>query len=106
MTRDQIISMARESGFSVQSINEPPTPYHHIAGHGDVLERFAALVAAAEREECAKVCEDIKSGLHNPFHQCAAAIGQLFGLLQLATGIVAVTRDQLRRGRLACHKTI
>ncbi len=26
--------------------------------HPDLLERFAAIVAAAEREECAEVCEE------------------------------------------------
>ena len=59
MTQDETLRMAREAGFSVRHIAEPPEPYDHIAGYGDVLERFAALVAAAEREACAKVCEDI-----------------------------------------------
>ena len=39
MTRDDIIRMARESGLPVQIFQ---------------LERFAELVAAAEREACAK----------------------------------------------------
>ena len=45
------------------------------------LERFAALVAAAEREACAKVCEDIPVPkdptelTHLPtIERCAAAI--------------------------------
>jgi hypothetical protein len=45
------------------------------------LERFAALVAAAEREACAKVCEDIPAPqeptalTHIPtLERCAAAI--------------------------------
>ena len=45
------------------------------------LERFAALVAAAEREACAKVCEDIPVPqgptelTHIPtLERCAAAI--------------------------------
>ena len=29
------------------------------AGVGEPLQRFAALVAAAEREACAKVCDEI-----------------------------------------------
>ncbi len=45
MTRDDIIRMARESG-----IIQPEIVFTH-------LERFAALVAAAEREACAKVCD-------------------------------------------------
>jgi len=44
--RDDIIRMAKEAGFITLSINEELwVPY---------LERFAALVAAHEREECAK----------------------------------------------------
>ena len=56
MTRDEIIRMAREAGF--------PFNKYGLIGciycEQDVdlsLERFAALVAAAEREACAKVCE-------------------------------------------------
>ena len=41
-------------------------------------ERFAALVAAAEREACAKVCEDLFDprwrSEHNAASQCADAI--------------------------------
>ena len=46
MTRDDIIRLARESG-----IIQPEIVFTH-------LERFAALVAAAEREACAKVCDE------------------------------------------------
>ena len=45
--RDDIIRMAREAGISDS----------HAFGMFDFLERFAALVAAAEREACAKVCD-------------------------------------------------
>ena len=50
MNRDDIIRMAREAGI-------PLDPKHPgwLLPH---LERFAALVAAAEREECAKACEE------------------------------------------------
>jgi hypothetical protein len=47
MTRGDIIKLAREAGFEEWA----------IADHLDELERFAALVAAHEREACAKVCE-------------------------------------------------
>ncbi len=47
MTRDDIIRMAREAGFEFKDRAEPK------------LERFAALVAAAEREACAKVADDM-----------------------------------------------
>jgi hypothetical protein len=45
MTRDDITKMAREAGWTMG----PAT----LNG----LERFAALVAAAEREACANVCD-------------------------------------------------
>ena len=48
MTKDDILSMAEESGFAYIY----PEP-----GLLTRLERFAALVAEKEREECAKVCE-------------------------------------------------
>jgi len=49
MTRDDIIRMAQEAGFMTLCINEDTwIPY---------LSRFANLVAAFEREECAKVCD-------------------------------------------------
>ena len=51
MTRDDIIRMAREAGLIIRAA--PPT-----RTTAECLERFAALVAAAEREACAKVCDD------------------------------------------------
>jgi hypothetical protein len=53
MNRDDIIRMAREAGFEFNSLGGT-----HTSGKLDEhLERFAALVAAAEREACARVCE-------------------------------------------------
>ena len=51
MTREDIIRMAREANIK-QAIETP----HLLMVHE--LERFAALVAAAEREACAKVCDE------------------------------------------------
>lgn len=78
MTPDDIIKMAREAGIK-QAIETP----HLLMVHE--LERFANLVAAAEREACAKVCDGL--GVHpalNVFNggpdwykhgkDCAAAI--------------------------------
>jgi hypothetical protein len=72
MTRDDVIRLAREAHM------------HHMAWDDDYIEgteRFAALVAAAEREQCAKVCEDIPvpqdptALTHIPtLERCAAAI--------------------------------
>lgn len=46
MTRDDITRMARDAGFV------------GFDGENKCLREFAALVAAVEREACAKVCED------------------------------------------------
>ena len=46
MTKRTIMEMARESGII------------HPEIVSNTLEAFAALVAAAEREACAKVCDD------------------------------------------------
>ena len=50
MTRDEIIKLAREVGMHGM-LTDVVTTF-------DELERLAALVAAAEREACAKVCEE------------------------------------------------
>jgi len=50
MTRDEITRMAQEAGFVGMD-----------GSHG-ALGRFAALVAAAEREACAKTVEDESCG--------------------------------------------
>lgn len=58
MTREDIIAMAREAEIE-------PNSYQGWLGI-DELERFADLVAAAEREACAKVCEhDFGNGALN-----------------------------------------
>jgi hypothetical protein len=60
MKREDIIRMALEA--NVYCTTRQPTL-------DAMLERFAALVAAAEREACAKACEDAWTR-----HACAAAI--------------------------------
>jgi hypothetical protein len=57
MNRDDIIRMAREAGCIPRRHPEYWDDVQVFATP-DVLERFAALVAAAEREACAKVCEE------------------------------------------------
>ena len=61
MTRDDIIKLAREAGFVVDEKAQQHQPNcifhtHHMVD--ELLERFAALVAAAERETCAKVIDE------------------------------------------------
>jgi len=56
MTRDEIIRMARKAcpNTKLAVIDNDDLVLLYL----DEFERFAALVAAAEREECAKVCEE------------------------------------------------
>ena len=54
MNRDDIIRMAREAG-GYPSANTDRALLLLSESH---LERFAALVAAAEREECAKLVDE------------------------------------------------
>jgi len=64
MNRDDIIRLARDAGLT--GLVE-----------ADVIEnfeQFAALVAAAEREACAKVCDERERANLYGFKECAAAI--------------------------------
>ena len=51
MNREEIIRMAREAGFDPHDMSDDFTC------NLEDIERFASLVAAAEREACAKVCD-------------------------------------------------
>ena len=58
MNRDDIIRMAREAGIGVkEDLEDWHVPVWHLGI--DYLERFAALVAAVEREACAKVLDEM-----------------------------------------------
>ena len=59
MTRDDLTRMARAAGFSVDDADFIAAPQTARVGFQLELERFAALVAAAEREACARVCEGL-----------------------------------------------
>ncbi len=66
MIKEDIIRMAREAGFN---------PVSYTGANLELFERFAALVAAAEREACAKVCEAIeRNGAWVTKQEAAAAI--------------------------------
>lgn len=63
MTKDELIALAREAGFfDCETAQLLPS-----------LERFAALVAAKEREGCAGICERFYAREMNAA-ECAAAI--------------------------------
>ncbi len=54
MTRDDIIRMAREAGCVIRNGHAYP---EHVGSIDQMLARFAALVAAVEREACAQMAE-------------------------------------------------
>jgi hypothetical protein len=65
MNREDIIRMAREAGLHRQQHNLMSNPMQYRCsydGYEENLEAFAFLVASAEREACAKVCEEIYTG--------------------------------------------
>jgi len=89
MTREDIIRMAREAGMAVTAPSRGYREHYHFAGYEYQLERFAALVAAAERnaclemvgilveaerEACAKVCDQMDHDGVMIAADCAKAI--------------------------------
>ena len=70
MDREEIIRMAREAGFTEGDISLFP----------DLIAHFAALIAAHEREACAKVCDAVQKKNEDDgawmweARNCAAAI--------------------------------
>lgn len=81
MTRDELMNLAREAGFQTGVIHDRDgQPLYPLvqplgqAGCAVELERFAALVAAAEREACAKVCDELDAQVDKYPSACAAAI--------------------------------
>ena len=75
MNREDLIRMAREAGLLViGTADGSEAVYTWPQGITDELERFAALVAAAEREACAKVCETHEPTTTPTYVSYAAAI--------------------------------
>ncbi len=81
MTRDDIILLAQKVDADTSDFIDYYYNQEMIVFSKGQLERFAALVAAAEREACAKLCEDIPVPqgptelTHIPtLERCAAAI--------------------------------
>ncbi len=85
MTRDDIIRLAREAGFDVDVQDMfNYKPQHSFTGSDENIERFAALVAAAERKrldlnaihschsECQRpICVRIREEIAHEREQCA-----------------------------------
>jgi hypothetical protein len=70
MTNDNIILMAVEAGAR-DCAN--PDKWGILEISYESLERFAALVAAHEREECAKVANAWQTDVLNPLYHCDCA---------------------------------
>jgi hypothetical protein len=68
MNREEVMEMAYESGMIAGYEGEP-----------DLLERFAALVAAAEREACAKVCDAEAQSREEAAHKTHGAGSPAYG---------------------------
>ena len=64
MDREDIIRMAREAGFTEGDISLFP----------DLIAHFATIIAAHEREACAKVAEEPYEFTSEESHRTAAAI--------------------------------
>ena len=60
MTRDEVIALAREAGLEILSLDGEDEvgcgDGYHI--QTDLIERFAALVAAHERERILEMCKE------------------------------------------------
>ena len=69
MNKEDIIRMAREAGFS-----DTTNPFVAWGASWEQVERFAALVAVAEREECAKAVEDYCGAWDDKGYALATAI--------------------------------
>ena len=73
MTRDDIIRMAKEVGIRLMGDGFGKPDRTDVWATQDEFECFAAIVAAAEREACAKVCEEAHWSLDDR-NEYAAAI--------------------------------
>ena len=72
MTDDEMIEMYVQ--VSEEFCNEGDSAEWCFAGVGKHLKLFAKLVAAKEREACAKVCDDMYGNSVHWFPEAAAAI--------------------------------
>jgi hypothetical protein len=71
----EIIELAKQSDLMADGEMWFSPTYGNADVHITDLERFAKLVAEAEREACAKVCEETNDGTpYNLADECAAAI--------------------------------
>lgn len=58
MNKEKVVELAREAGFMAYG-------NHDVYAAHDDLQRFAALVAAHEREQCARIVDAEKIGFYD-----------------------------------------
>ena len=86
MTRDDIIRMAREAGFRaghIELYGSDPMPFVAPCSATDCmpeLERFAVLVAAAEREKCAAKMDAIAHRCRMEDSDCEPCVYAAFAI--------------------------
>ena len=109
MTRDDIIRIAREAGMSVTAPSWGYTENYHFASYEDKLERFAALVAAKEREEWTKALDaemvSCHLGVFNAEDDPRAAIAKLLAWHQdvaLDPAVSSRAQELILKEREAC----
>ena len=74
MTQDEIMEMAREAHFKSQTCVDIFKDNPTVGDVRNYLVAFANLVAAKEREACAKVCESEGIRIDASYLTCAEAI--------------------------------
>ena len=67
MTKEELIDMAKEAGFVDYELDDGTTN-----AIDKRYEAFARLVAAKEREACAKVCDEYAIGLERNYSEIIA----------------------------------
>ena len=67
MNKEEIIQMAKQAGFLDYELDDGTTD-----ACDKRYEAFAVLVASAEREACAKVCEEYAIGLERNYSEIIA----------------------------------
>ena len=69
MNQEQVIELAFKAGFVEYELDDGTT-----SAFDKRYERFAALVAEAEREACAKVCDELQEDIATEPKHCATEI--------------------------------
>ena len=77
MTKDEIIKLAREAGFLIDTHAQQYQPNCILSTYGLIdenLQRFANLVAAHEREACAKLVDAYRPPLERNYCELIARL--------------------------------